>query len=714
MPYTINYTDTVNKGTITVEDNTLNQETSLSFPGKSYSGYGTAVNENFLHMLENFANSTSPTAPIEGQLWYDTTAGVDQLKIYDGTTWIAASGIKKATNQPAVANSSAGDLWVNTESQQLYLFTGTGWVLVGPDFSDGLLTGAQSESIVGTDNVTYSVLTFKVENKNAIIVSSQSFVPKTAIAGFATGINAGMNISSLPLVGTEILKYYGTAEKAESLVVAGSVVTAANFLRGDVQSNTTQRINVKSDDGVLVGTSGQLGITVENQSSVIQQNSEGAAINFRMLNNSTYDTILRLDARGLVGVNTPAPEQELDVRGNIQLSQKTGDPTSGKILINTTENSTDLNTGTIITKGGIAIAKSAFIGGDIVMRQGEEVGSAGTITTGNVFPDVSSDRNIGSTALKYNEIHATTFFGNIQGNVSGTVSGRAGSADRLASATTFQLTGDVTNTSFEFDGQTGGTTKTFDVRIENSFISNKETLPFINPEDQILVNKLTSSGGFTAGVYKANKSTFLNTIPLVPAGAIMPFGGINLPDGWLYCDGAIVNISDYNILFQAIEYSFRDRSLLDGNGATTFGLPDFRGRFPLGLDNMNGSSANRVTNTAADALGGNAGQESVTVRETNLPEHEHDLSGASGNQYYALREAAGAPAPADNAIELTVEPGLGGTQGLASSGGINGGGETGTGDFRNIGTATDPEYVGAPINTMNPFLAVNYIIYTGQ
>ena len=161
MAYTISYTDSVNKGTIIVEDNTLNQETSISFPGKNYTGYGTAVNENFLHLLENFANSNSPSRPVEGQLWYDTSTGVDQLKIYDGTTWIAASGVKKATNQPAVANSSSGDLWVNTETQQLYLFTGASWILVGPDFSDGLLTGAQAESIVGTDDVTYSVLVYK-------------------------------------------------------------------------------------------------------------------------------------------------------------------------------------------------------------------------------------------------------------------------------------------------------------------------------------------------------------------------------------------------------------------------------------------------------------------------------------------------------------------------------------------------------------------------
>ena len=73
MPYTISYTDTVNKGTITVEDNTLNSETTLSFPGRGTTAYGQAVNENFLHLLENFANTTAPLRPVEGQLWYDST-----------------------------------------------------------------------------------------------------------------------------------------------------------------------------------------------------------------------------------------------------------------------------------------------------------------------------------------------------------------------------------------------------------------------------------------------------------------------------------------------------------------------------------------------------------------------------------------------------------------------------------------------------------------
>ena len=224
MPYTISYTDTVNKGVITVEDNTLNSETTLNFPGRGETAYGSSINTNFLHLLENFANTTAPPRPVEGQLWYDTTSGVDQLKVYDGTNWVASGGLKKASAAPAVANSSAGDLWVNTESQQLYLFTGSAWVLVGPDFSDGLLTGAQAQAIVGVDDVTYNVLSIKVEDQPVIIISSQGFIPKTSIKGFRTGINPGMNIANEAIVGTQALKYYGTAEKAEALVDRKSVV----------------------------------------------------------------------------------------------------------------------------------------------------------------------------------------------------------------------------------------------------------------------------------------------------------------------------------------------------------------------------------------------------------------------------------------------------------------------------------------------------------
>ena len=100
MAYTVNFTDVVNKGSLTVDDGTVNQQTSLALPGRNTTSYGTIIAENFLHLLENFAKNTSPANPVEGQLWYDTTVGVDQLKIYDGTQWVASGGLKKALTQP--------------------------------------------------------------------------------------------------------------------------------------------------------------------------------------------------------------------------------------------------------------------------------------------------------------------------------------------------------------------------------------------------------------------------------------------------------------------------------------------------------------------------------------------------------------------------------------------------------------------------------------
>lgn len=683
MAYEIRYTDSVNKGSIVVEDGTLNTETILTLPGRNVTSYGQAVSENFLHLLENFASETSPARPVEGQLWYDVSEGNDQLKIYDGTNWVAAGGLKKANSEPAVANSTAGELWVNTESQQLYLFTGTSWVLVGPEFSDGLLTGTQSESIIGTDDVSYNVLTIKIEEQSAVIVSANEFTPKTAIPGFRTGVKPGLNISTEALVGTNILKYWGTAEKAEALVVAGETIAASNFLRGNATSSTDFDLRVKNNEGVKIGTGGQLNIAIDGEAGIIQHNTSGSNIDFRLRDGTTTPTILRIDSSGQVGINNPAPEQALDVLGNIKVAPKSGQPLTGTIQVENTTNSENISTGSVITKGGIAVAKNAYIG--------QTLNVAGSIESTNIVPDQNVIRNIGSTSLRYDQVHAQTFFGNLQGNVSGTVSGRAGSADRLASATTFGVAGDVDTTSFEFDGQTGGTTKTFDVRIANSFISNKEPIYDVDNADEILVNKIVGE----SGVYRVTKRNFLKSIPLVPAGVIVPFGGEEAPEGWLLCDGQEINKSDWTILWETIGHNFRDPSLLSDQGVGTFALPDMRGRFPLGLDNLGGPSANRVTNIAADAIGGNAGTESKNIDVTNLPEHEHDLEGESGTQYYGIRQGAGEPVD-DDAVTLQIEPGLGGTQGLASSGGVK-----------------TTNNLGDPLDVMNPYLAVNYIIYTG-
>lgn len=92
MAYTLNYS----AGSFTVVDGTLNNtNTSLSLPGRNYSGYGAPVDQNMVSLLENFAYYTaSPPNPIKGQLWFDTTAVLLKYNIGNigSPNWISVAG----------------------------------------------------------------------------------------------------------------------------------------------------------------------------------------------------------------------------------------------------------------------------------------------------------------------------------------------------------------------------------------------------------------------------------------------------------------------------------------------------------------------------------------------------------------------------------------------------------------------------------------------
>ena len=113
----------------------------------------------------------------------------------------------------------------------------------------------------------------------------------------------------------------------------------------------------------------------------------------------------------------------------------------------------------------------------------------------------------------------------------------------------------------------------------------------------------------------------------LPPGIIFPFAGQSAPDGYLICAGQEVSRQEYSDLFEVIGELYGS-----GDGETTFNLPDLRGRMPLGKDNMNEQSANRVENTQADSLGGAAGEENHQITVDEMPSHSHSvLSWANNN-----------------------------------------------------------------------------------
>jgi microcystin-dependent protein len=690
MAYTINYADT-NKGTISIEDSTINQSTSLDIPGRNTTSYGSVIANSFLNLLENFANTSAPRNPIQGQLWYDSSNGVNTLKLYDGTGWINASGLKKGNTAPTVSSALTGDLWSDTDNNQLYIFTGSGWTLVGPEYSDGLLTGSKPVVVTGKDEINYTILQVEVAGSPVAIYSTKSFQPKTTIVGFTT-INPGINLSSIDIGGAGVGKFYGISEKAENLLIGGTSISATKFLRSDVTSTSDEQIIVSNNKGIQVGQDAIVTLDVQGTSGVVTNLTSGAPIDFKVNNLGTQKNVIRIDSTEKVGINTLSPAEALDVSGSIQASNN--------LIIQGTTDSTSIGTGAVKISGGVGIAKKLYVGTDLNV--------AGTGTTGTIVPSATQTYNLGTADKRWASVNSVEFRGNLIGNVTGTVTGGSANANKLTSSSTFELTGDVSSNQITFDGQTGGTTKVFTTAISNTFIANKTLVTTPNTDDEIIINRIS---GDSTGVFKISQQSLVSSVPVIPIGTIVPFGGVNIPAGWLLCDGREVKISDYLSLYNTVLYQFKDQSQVTSG---QFGLPDFRGRFPLGADNLGGTSANRVTDVNADTVGLGSGVESRAIDVRNLPEHEHDLRSPKGAQFYVILDDSGTPQDADT-IPYDAPTGTNAGQARTSSGGVL--------NRRNIqyneqtGLETyetfDISELGTPYNVMNPFLTVKYIIYSG-
>ena len=722
MAYEIRYSDFVNKGSIVIEDNTINQETSLDLPGRNTTAYGASIAGNFLKLLENFANATQPLNPVEGQLWYDNSPGVDQLKLWDGTTWVAAGGLKKSNLAPEAVNSIIGDLWVDTDNSQLYLFAGSGWVLVGPEFAEGLATGTRPAKVIAIDNNEYDIIYIEVKGKVLGVVASEAFTPKSTIEGFPSGIRPGVNLSSNNIEGDGVPQFNGISEKSLNMVIPGAsaaqdvLITAANVMRKDAENTTNFPIKVKNASGVNVGLTNELKLYVDGFAGVLQHDISGSNLQIRMNNAGTTTTVVTVDSTEKVGINNPSPQYELDVTGTIQ--------TDEQIRVTSLTDSSGVSSGSIITSGGVGIAKNLFVGGKADIDGPLVIGKANLINpdTGSVnpvsaaiLPDLNNLRTIGQPDKVFSAMYSTEFVGSLRGDVQGSVSGRSGQSDRLSSPTVFQMTGDVSANNVSFDGQQG--TVTFNTVIDSAFINTAPANTGVGDAAQPVASEGTDLFLISkpAGLFQMPRDRVLSGIKaIVPIGTITPYAGIvddvniPLPPGWLICDGSNYLISSFGELFTRIAYSFKPKGDVDteqGVADQYFAVPDMRGRFPLGNDSMGSrGSANVVDSDAADQHGGKSGLERVTLGITNLPEHEHDMvndragTEATGSQFYAFSPTATVQnLAADHTIQ---DADLVGT----STGALY----AGTGGILSQST------VGQPFDILNPFVTLNYLIYAGE
>jgi hypothetical protein len=353
MAYTINRTD----GSIlaTVADGTIDASTDLTLIGKNYGGYGEILNENYVKLLENFANSSAPSNPISGQIWWDSANNL--LKVYTGNTFKTVSSSTASSTAPA--SNVTGDLWWDTANNQLKVFNGSNFTLIGPAFTAGSgQSGASIETITDNLGIEHVVVKMFVSDALVAIISKDAtFTPQSSIVGFAT-VKQGYNLNS----SLADAKFHGTAVNSDSL----GGVAASGYIRSNANDTTTGTLSILNDSGLQIGQDNDFKVSVSGSNVLISNQTTDGDLIFRVNDNGSTVTALTID-------------------GGTNRMLVAGDPTAA-----------------------LGVATKQYVDSK-VSSSGSLLTTGGTMS-GNIL-SANGTQNIGSATVKFNSIYATTFNG---------------------------------------------------------------------------------------------------------------------------------------------------------------------------------------------------------------------------------------------------------------------------------------------------------------
>lgn len=368
MSYIINKTD----GSVLTEivDGTVDQTaTDLTLVGKNASSYGEAFNENFVHLLENFANTSAPNNPIQGQLWFDTSE--NRLKIYDGAGFRVSGGSIVSNTIPSTIGQ--GDIWIDSRRKQLYFNDGVSTILAGPAWSTFQgITGCEVVDITDTNDNPRTIILFKVGGVLLGIFSSNQFIP--SIDGDGLGLEfqgPAFNISTNYVRGDRVtyrsnpntpptyiyeavtasvpagtlptdiaywkqviistgfnastlgnLKFDVTTSRASALIDGnGDLKTADNFISNSGDASINGTVTITNVVPLILGGSTQSQITVSNAlfelaSNVSDQNFQ---ISSKNAANGLQASIFVNAREERVGIYTNTPTTTFDVNGDARI-----------------------------------------------------------------------------------------------------------------------------------------------------------------------------------------------------------------------------------------------------------------------------------------------------------------------------------------------------------------------------------------------------------
>ena len=402
-----------------VADGTIDTTTDLRLVGKNYAGYGEVQNENFVHLLENFANTTAPPKSISGQIWFDTAT--KKLKFYDGSRFKVAGGAEASASAPS--GLAAGDFWWDTGAKQLYTYTGTEFTLIGPISSPDLGTSIISPAVVygtiGTAEGPHTVLKVISDNKAIAIVSKTAFTldnAKNAIDDF-TVIKKGITLAkSQTGVSTDDYTFWGTASNAAKL----GGFTADQYIKTG-ESSFVSEVSFK-DPGFQVGDGNDLRIRVNGDQPVIE-NRLGNDITFRITVAAGTDErdIALVSKYGFLpgkdnsySLGAPA---STEIPGGLIWSNVYATTFNGNLIGNVTGNTTGSHKGNVLANDNNVMINAAtkqigFAGANIVgTLTGSVTGSSATAADAGTLNGLASSATVPGSAV------ATVAIRNSSGNL---------------------------------------------------------------------------------------------------------------------------------------------------------------------------------------------------------------------------------------------------------------------------------------------------------
>lgn len=542
-----------------------NYDTSLDLVGPGYIQYGQSIAQNFVKLVENFSGPNPPQHSIEGQLWYDTSdPDRNVLRINNGNQssdrWPTASGIYQQATDPStqyIQSVTDGDIWVDTENNQLKIRYGTEWTVVGPSTSaTANKTGPENVVLESTTGNFYPVILNWVDGQIVEIISYYEFIPRTVLNGFST-IKIGVNLTSKAGA-----VYNGLATRASALEISrGVTINAGDVLRSRIASTSKQihsgTFIVESSQGFAIrrnSSSPEIKFLVEPTQASITFTATNQTMNVGV---ETRAFIAFSGQHRKVGINTTASfltgaSRTLTVNG--------GGSFSGTLTVAVASTQTAVEVlGDVVITGGLTATESVVVGDSMQV--------VNTLTTRNILASTSTGV-IGSAAVPFEQIYVSRIG---QTGTSVYIYGEVEAAQKLVTQRSFRIAGVITSTSVLFNGTASvvltATTNASLVTGTNYTTSTTATL-------SLLVVNTNTVAPTTEHIAKNHFLTDVREYAFT-TGMVIPWTTSTAPsvvkqDGqpsWLLCNGQTVTTANQLNLFNVIGYSY-------GGAGASFSVPN--------------------------------------------------------------------------------------------------------------------------------------------